>query len=165
MLKNTDLQVGNIIVSGIKFSDNSEIGEVLEIGNDEREFEQVYCQCAESFEWFFKDNYCGVPLTEEWHDIFGVKKDSFMSYVYDISVFNKPDERCLVFSGDYLWLREKNINGPLPYDFMVIWNKDIKKEFYVHEFQNLYKVMNNNKKLKFDVEMAMERINVDEEDD
>jgi len=159
LLKNSDIQVGNIIASGKVFSKISEIGEVLEIGNDEREFEQVYCQCQESFEWFFKDNYCGVPLTKKWHKIFGVKKDNFMSYVYDISVFEKGD-KCLVFSGDYLYLREiNNEKGQAPYNFMVLWNKDIKKEFYVHEFQKLYEAISG-KKIKFDFEIVAEKYNL-----
>lgn len=160
ILKNSDLQIGNIIASGKVFNNTSTIGKVLEIGNDEKEFEQIYCECSESFEWFFKDNYCGVPLTEDLHNIFGVKKDGFLNFVYDISRFDIKNETCLVFSGDYLFLRDK-INEPNspPYDFITIWNKDIKKEFYVHEFQNLYKEITG-KKLLFDFEKVVEIYNL-----
>lgn len=159
ILTNDKIQVGNVIASGKVFTDTSVIGKVLEIGNDECEHEQVHCECEESFEWFFKDDYCGVPITEKWHNLFGIEKDGFLSYVYDISVFEKND-KCLVFSGDYLYLREPNTEkGTPPYDFMVLWNKDIKKEFYVHEFQLLYEIISG-KKLKFDFEQAVEDYNI-----
>lgn len=63
-----EIRIGNIIISGNngKYYEDGIIGKVLEIGNDEREFEQIYCECEESFEWFFKDNYFSIPLTKEW---------------------------------------------------------------------------------------------------
>jgi len=69
-----ELRIGNYIQSGIDGIYNPElglIGKVLEIGNEERDFEQVYCECEESFEWFFRDNYFGILLTEEWLLKFG----------------------------------------------------------------------------------------------
>lgn len=66
MLNNKQIRIGNIIGTGVEFNEEtSNIGTVLSIGNDEQEFEQVYCECEESFEWFFKDNYCGVPLNKD----------------------------------------------------------------------------------------------------
>jgi hypothetical protein len=138
MLKNTDIKVGNWIGSGVKFEDTSLIGNVLEIGNDDREFEQVWCQCDESFEWFFKDNYCGIPITNDWHILLGGVKNGFNSYEYDISRFESGELK-LSFSGDYLIITEFDKDKKIPNDLIVLWNKDIKKEFYVHEFQNLYK--------------------------
>jgi hypothetical protein len=76
-MKATELRIGNYIVSGNngKFDIDMGIGKVLEIGNEDREFEQIYCECEESFEWFFKDNYFGIPLTDEWFIKFGFYKD------------------------------------------------------------------------------------------
>jgi hypothetical protein len=47
----TELKIGNYIASGNVFKETSTIGKVLEIGNEDREFEQIYCECEESFEW------------------------------------------------------------------------------------------------------------------
>ena len=142
LLKNSDIRVGNIIQTGNNgvphVNGYGEIGKVLSIGNDEQEFEQVYCECSESFEWFFKDNYFGIPLNDEWHKKCGVEKNKFLEYVYDISRFCKKGITQLVFSGDYLYLRESESPNGIPSDLICLWNKDVNKEFYVHEFQNLY---------------------------
>ena len=69
------IRIGNYIMSGNngKFYEDGSIGKVLEIGNEERKFEQIYCECEESFDWFFKDNYFPIPLTKEWLIKFGFK--------------------------------------------------------------------------------------------
>ena len=84
-----------------------------------------------------------IELTEEWHNLFGVKKDGFHEFTYDISRFEKG-KLCLVFSGDYLYLRESEKPNTIPSDIICIWNKDLMKHFYVHEFQNLYKSITGN---------------------
>lgn len=68
-LTNKDIRVGNYITPGNNgvFRDDHLIYpvKVLEIGNDEREFEQIYCEDEGSFEWLFKGNYFGLPLRED----------------------------------------------------------------------------------------------------
>jgi hypothetical protein len=73
MIKANELRLENYIKSGINgaYDEKGIIGKVLEIGNEERDFEQIYCECDESFEWFFKGNYFGIKLTEEWLLKFG----------------------------------------------------------------------------------------------
>lgn len=75
MITASDLMIGNYIISGNngKYDSDMIIGRVLEIGNEDRDFEQIYCECEESYEWFFKDNYFGIPLTQVWLDKFGFK--------------------------------------------------------------------------------------------
>lgn len=76
-MKATELRIGNYITSGVNGIFNKDLmntGRVLEIGLIDREFEQIYCECEESFKWFFKDNYFGIPLTEEWLLKFGFKE-------------------------------------------------------------------------------------------
>ena len=78
ILKANELRIGNYITSGVNGVFNKDlmnIGRVVEIGNIDREFEQIYCECEESFEWFFKDNYFGIPLTDEWFEKWGFCKD------------------------------------------------------------------------------------------
>ena len=74
MIKASELRIGNIIASGVVFSDTSLIGRVLSIGSLDCEFEQIYCECEESFEWFMRDNYCGIPLTPEILEKMGILK-------------------------------------------------------------------------------------------
>lgn len=97
-LTNKDLRVGNYIMSGNngKFSEETgSIGRVLEIGNSDREFEQIYCECTESFEWFFRDNYFGIPLTPERLSLMGFTKDKggFSWWIFEYEAFaNTGDE-------------------------------------------------------------------------
>ncbi len=97
-LQAKDLRIGNWIASGKEFKDTSIIGKVLEIGNEEREFEQIYCMCEESFEWFFKDNYCGIPLTHELLERCGFKKveeealvETYDAPGFDLWIFKSRD--------------------------------------------------------------------------
>jgi hypothetical protein len=51
MLKNSDIKVNNFIATGKEYNHSTSIiGKVLSIGNDDQEFEQVYCECEEAFE-------------------------------------------------------------------------------------------------------------------
>lgn len=43
----------------------------------------------------------GIPLTEEWHNKFGIEKDGFISFEYKIN-----DRKKIIFSGDYIYLRD-----------------------------------------------------------
>jgi hypothetical protein len=77
-----------------------------------------------------------IPLTEEWHNKFGVKKDGFEAFEYKISRKNNSNIK-VIFSRDYVMLRQGK--GRIDDDLIAIWNKDIKKrDMYVHEWQNLY---------------------------
>lgn len=63
----SEIRIGNYIQSGNNgvFAGDGTHGKVLSINQEEVDFEQVYCECEESYDWFFKDNYFGIPLTEE----------------------------------------------------------------------------------------------------
>ncbi len=115
-MKANELRIGNFVASGVSYSKTSSIGKVLEIGNLEREFEQIYCECEESFDWFFKDNYCGIPLTEEWLLKFG---------------FDKKDKSYI--KNSFLFINNNSIYKFL-YKLSII-ESEVK---YVHQLQNLY---------------------------
>jgi hypothetical protein len=87
--------------------------------------------------WEAKRTWCKpIPLTEEWHNNFGVKKDGFGSFVYKIPRKNNSNIK-VIFSRDYVMLRQGK--GRIDDDLIAIWNKDIKKrDMFVHEWQNLY---------------------------
>jgi hypothetical protein len=117
-----DIRVGNYIMSGNngKFTkDVSIIGKVLEIGNEDREFEQIYCECEESFEWFFKDNYFSIPLSGDWLDKFGFQfKDG--NYVYNEHLYLQYGVECYAV----VWLGK--------------WITNVKS---VHHLQNLFQAL------------------------
>lgn len=125
MIQVNELRVGNWIASGKSFTNTSTIGKVLEIGNVEREFEQIYCECEESFEWFFKDNYCGIPLTPEILEKAGFKM-SITKTCYGIIT---PETRISWFSDG----RMKIETTDLPI-----------KVQYVHQLQNVTYYLTNN---------------------
>lgn len=120
-MKASELRIRNIIQthSGV-------IGKVVSIGSEEQEFEQVYCECDESYEWFFKDNYFGVPLTEEWLLKFKeVRK--FGGTIY-LPLMNLKAEIHFEIYGNHIVSTIKSSFAELILD-------PIK---YVHQLQNLY---------------------------
>lgn len=128
-----ELRIGNIIISGNngRFDSDGSIGKVLEIGNADREFEQVYCECDESFEWFFKNNYFGVPITEEWLLKLGFYKPASSWGNYVRKGFESP--------AGYNW----HITPYKDTCFRVEWHKGndyllIREVKYIHELQNLF---------------------------
>lgn len=78
-----------------------------------------------------------IPLTEDWHNKFGVIKDGFNQFEYKYAV-----GKSIIFTGDYVYLLNTNsINGErsLSDHICTLWNKDIeRRDMYVHEWQNLY---------------------------
>jgi len=53
MIAANELRIGNWINLSLR-QDLPIYGKVLSIGTEDQEFEQVYCECEESFEWAFK---------------------------------------------------------------------------------------------------------------
>jgi hypothetical protein len=76
-----------------------------------------------------------IPLTEEWLLKFGFEEEA-MRYSKNIDLFGGGKKLC--FSGDYLYIIDSEKQNTIPTDVVTIWNKDVKKEFYVHQLQNLY---------------------------
>jgi len=78
-----------------------------------------------------------IPLTEEWHNKFGVKLDGFGSFRYVLPK-SMSQKVTVMFSGDYVFLRQGEPNK-IDNDLVSVWNKDIiKRDMFVHEWQNLY---------------------------
>ncbi len=83
-----------------------------------------------------------ILIDSNWHNKFGIEVDRFHQFTYRVD-----DYRLIIFSGDYIYIRHsKNINEVSPDDDLVtLWNNDIKRRcIYVHEFQNLYKIISGN---------------------
>jgi hypothetical protein len=87
--------------------------------------------------WEFEDRKWIKPilLTEEWLLKFGFEKDG-IAYSKNIDLFGGGKK--LSFSGDYLYIIDSEKQNTIPTDIITMWNKDIKKNFYVHQLQNLY---------------------------
>jgi len=84
---NSDIRINNLIASGKEFSDISTIGLVRSIGNDDVDFEQIEIECEDSFEWLFKDNYCGVPVKGCLLEHTGFNKhDALLTTLFEISI-------------------------------------------------------------------------------
>ncbi len=76
-----------------------------------------------------------IPLTEEWLMKFGFEEE-MMSYNLPIDLFGGGKR--LTFSGDYLFIIDSEKQNTIPTDVITLWNKDVMKNFYVHQLQNLY---------------------------
>ncbi|NQY41966.1 MAG: hypothetical protein HRT87_01265 [Legionellales bacterium] len=80
-----------------------------------------------------------IPLTEEWHNKFGVEINGHMSFEYLLPRNNNIKVK-IVFTGDYVYLIQGD--KPMDQDVIAIWNKDLtKRDMFVHEFQNLYSIL------------------------
>ena len=126
-MKATELRIGNYITSGVNGIFNKDLmntGRVLEIGLIDKKFEQIYCECEESFEWFFKDNYFGIPLTEEWWFKFGFRKHPNDIPTYAKSFGNSEYAFCIYQYADSSFYAQ------------IIGKKIMLNS--VHQLQNLY---------------------------
>lgn len=80
-------------------------------------------------------------MTEEWHNKFGVFKDGFGQFEY-ILPNNRNFDIKVIFSHDYIMLRQKASGGALQDDLISIWNRDLtRRNIYVHEWRILYKIL------------------------
>jgi len=88
-----------------------------------------------------------IPLTEEWHNKFGVEINGFMSFVYELPRNNTIKVK-VVFNGDYVYLRQENDDKAHNDSLVTIWNTDLtKRDMYVHEWQNWYKLLSGGEEL------------------
>jgi hypothetical protein len=79
-----------------------------------------------------------IPLTKEWLIKFGFEKNGFGSFEYErprkISIRVK-----VMFTDDYVYLRQSNDECSANDSLIAIWNKDVaRRDMYVHEWQNLF---------------------------
>ena len=135
-MKASEIRIGNLIASSGNKEDIETwvIGEVISISSLDSEFEQIEVETAESIEWFFKDNYFGIPLTEEWLLKFGFERE------YEL-------RKTVYYMNNYsiiLWVY-KNGRIDLRIGGIDFKDKDVrfKKYQYVHQLQNLYFALTN----------------------
>lgn len=142
-MKAKELRIGNFVhrshLSGVL-----ELIEVETIGEDGINFYCLLDHDSYSIEYMptFKDLE-PIPLTEEWHNKFGVKRNGFTSFEYELPRKNNQ-KITVVFNGDYVMLRQATSNKRNEDDIVSIWNTDLtKRDMFVHEWQNLYFALTN----------------------
>jgi len=93
----------------------------------------------------FNERHKPIPISEKWHNRFGVEKNGFDSFEYELP--RKVNIRVkVVFTDDYVYLRQSNDGISLNDSLITIWNKDVAGRYiYVHEWQNLYNSLTGEK--------------------
>ena len=134
-MKASDLRIGNQMKLFLGIGDNG--AEYLEC-----EIQGIMIQHGNEF-YLLKNTWVGIsnnlepiPLTEEWHNKFGVELNRFKQFVYTLPGNRNIDVK-VVFDRDYIFIRQGL--GGVTDDIFTVWNKDVtKRDMYVHEWQNLY---------------------------
>lgn len=123
-MKVNELRIGNLV----KTTDTLDEIEVFHLDTDSD---------RSRINYMGSDNFEPIILTEEYSKRLGFTKDG-LGLSIDISVFKNTYKK-LILSGDYLYLREGDVSDHRGRDHLVVlWNKDLKKQFCVHELQNIY---------------------------
>lgn len=140
MIKTTDLRIGNWIndeVLGnvqIHSTDYNTVEVIVKNMKVDKTIEDTL---------YTLSHFNPIPLTTEILSKTEFTRDGFGAY--NISIAWYPDQfKILSFSGDYLFLREGNTKNHWEDSVITLWNKDIQKEFYLHEIQNLYADLTRN---------------------
>jgi hypothetical protein len=158
---NSEIRVNNLIASGNKFSDTSVMGIVRTIHNTDVDFEQIEIEGEDFFSWFFKDNYCGIPVKNcllEHAGFMKHKSSLTTSFSINISRFDsiyKVISITLEPGNQYIYIREGETDKREEDSIITIFNGDIDGEIYFHHIQNLYFVLTG-KELEIDIEKITE---------
>lgn len=130
MIQSNELRIGNWIGSCLHDNLQTEIFSVLD-----SKTVRLGCNPLAIYK---NEDINPIPLTENWHNKFGVNKNGFNNFEYElpntISIHVK-----VIFTHEYVMLRQSRNHNMHEDDIIIIWNKDIKKrDMFVHEWQNLY---------------------------
>ena len=81
----------------------------------------------------------GIPLSPELLEKCGFVKDGFNAWNISVSPWPETHLKDLSFAGDYLYLREGDLDKPRHQDSLcVIWNNDLRGVMPLHQLQNIY---------------------------
>lgn len=123
-MNTAELRIGNYISACQEYDIDADqpLGywyRVRSIGNEDQEFEQIEAETSESFEWIFKDNWYGIPITVEWLLKFGFERKG------EALSFSKEQHTVIIWP-----------TGTISYEYNDIELLDNIK--YIHLLQNLY---------------------------
>ena len=138
MIKANELRIGNWLSVNEDGPDVNK--QIVYIGKDCKGFDGYFLNfgaMSVSLEGR-EDNVTPIPLTPEILENYGFIKDGFGAYNIAVKNNYQTSKGILSFSGDYLYLRHENDNNKSNDSICTLWNKDLMKEFYVHDLQNLY---------------------------
>jgi hypothetical protein len=86
-----------------------------------------------------------IELTPEWHAKFGIKFDGHLQFEYMIDEKIECYYKKVVFSDDYVYLRQSTDKYAHNDQLVTLWNNDTKKRpMWVHEWQNMYSLLTGN---------------------
>ena len=166
-MKNSDIRVNNLIASGKSFKNTSIIGVVRSIGNDDVDFEQIETMSDESFTWMFKNDYCGIPVSEQLLLNSGFEKHETLLISSYSKSFSKNDMIYKAISlniengNQYVYLREGTTDKRHEDDIITIFNGDFDGPLYFHYIQNIFFLLTG-QELEFDLEKICELHNNEE---
>lgn len=130
MIQATELRIGNLIERKDIANGGPRIETIIELRDIVLTSGPLKVFCG-------YDEINPIPLTEGWHNKFGVRKDGFHAFVYELA-----ERKQVIFTGDYVYLKDVSRIDGTPStadDLCLLWNKDIKKrDMYVHEWMNLF---------------------------
>lgn len=132
MIKSNELRCGNLV-----WDNYGGIYKVVNINSEGFDYIDAVKPRFKAIGRYELEYIQPIPLTEEWHNRFGVKLNGFKQFQYDLT-----ERKSVIFSGDYVYLvdieRMDGIRG-LDDNICTLWNNDLKRRnMYVHEWQNLY---------------------------
>lgn len=83
-----------------------------------------------------------IELTPDWHKKFGIKFNGHLQFEYMIDEQIECYYKKVVFSGDYVYLRQSTDKHASNDQLVTLWNNDIKKRpMWVHEWQDMYNLL------------------------
>ena len=132
MISVNELRFGNLVIF------NDEICKIVSAGKSNPHDAHVLNPTNYFPTGVKEENMHPIPITPDILERCGFVKDGFGAYNLSISPW-ESHFKILSFAGDYLYLREGDeIEHRGKDNLVTLWNKDLMKEFYLHELQTLY---------------------------
>lgn len=134
MIQPTELRIGNLIQLIYQSKRPSLEERIVRVDR----IDEIGVEILENGERVFGASYEllePIPLTEEILLKCGFEKEPIS---YSINIDSFGGGKRLSFSGDYLYITDSEKQNTIPTDIITLWNKDLRKEFYLHELQNIF---------------------------
>lgn len=134
MIEAKELRIGNWFYPN---EENNSPWQIQIIYHDKVGFDKEFTDNSDGWAKSIEDIQ-PIPLTPDVLIRCGFEKDGFGAYNISITNTLQASTAILSFASDYLYLRHKNNGNPYDDSICTLWNKDLMKEFYLHQLMNLY---------------------------